>query len=511
MSNPFYNHPGARYNFQQNGLPNQYQQQQSQNMFYSNNQQGQQLQQLQQQGHPSEQGVNGHWAGQHIDAAVRSFAQNAIQDLQNVHMGNHMVIPATDPGLPMMPPPHHSASPTAVTLQNLGSSKRRSKQPSKKKHKKEEEYSDDELDYLAIDGTRTKSGREIHRPNQFNPTAKERTARRKSGNQWTKLQRNVHICIVCQREHSPKSNRIVFCDGCDSPYHQLCHDPPIPEMIIDLEDTEWFCSTCEGKRAQQPLVTGASGKNLTEEQKKTYLACLPSSHLVELLLFCERQHPDLKFYAPNVVEMLDEMHRQKAEAQARQEEEEAARARIMAELPLPGTPAPAAIAEEGSISGADELPSYDEMVMVALRENAQERPLGMLPKEIFDWMAKRYPLQPKFRASANQGLQRNFRAGRVEKNDSLYRVNSDYVENPLDLKSQRRVKAYRPSHLSGEIYSRATEDEYVPLPGRGTQLDSDDSGIFDMMIDEDGTAFTHAISQDDGRTNSADVVMQGHD
>lgn len=41
---------------------------------------------------------------------------------------------------------------------------------------------------------------------------------------------------------------IVFCDGCNTPYHRFCHHPPIDQSVIDEVDKEWYCKLCEKER-----------------------------------------------------------------------------------------------------------------------------------------------------------------------------------------------------------------------------------------------------------------------
>lgn len=51
----------------------------------------------------------------------------------------------------------------------------------------------------------------------------------------------------------------------------------------------------------------------------------------------------------------------------------------------------------------------------------------MAPKDLFNWMAARYPLQSNFRPSASQALQRAYKRGRFEKtNTGKYRLNHNF-------------------------------------------------------------------------------------
>lgn len=51
---------------------------------------------------------------------------------------------------------------------------------------------------------------------------------------------------------------IVFCDGCNTPYHQYCHDPPIADEVVKVEEKEWFCSECIAARRDGSM--GVSGE-----------------------------------------------------------------------------------------------------------------------------------------------------------------------------------------------------------------------------------------------------------
>lgn len=75
--------------------------------------------------------------------------------------------------------------------------------------------------------------------------------------------------------------------------------------------------------------------------------------------------------------------------------------------------------------GTDDLPSYEEMIVEALIESTD--PDGSAPKDLFTWMAARYPLQSNFRPSASQALQKAFKRGRFEKSSNgKYRLNATW-------------------------------------------------------------------------------------
>ncbi|KAI8821154.1 uncharacterized protein EV422DRAFT_56076 [Fimicolochytrium jonesii] len=68
------------------------------------------------------------------------------------------------------------------------------------------------------------------------------------------LDANV-FCSVCAGAESNVEDRIVICDGCDAPYHQMCHTPlPIPNDIADTYSAYWFCHQCEGTDTARRMV-----------------------------------------------------------------------------------------------------------------------------------------------------------------------------------------------------------------------------------------------------------------
>jgi len=76
--------------------------------------------------------------------------------------------------------------------------------------------------------------------------------------------------------------------------------------------------------------------------------------------------------------------------------------------------------------GGDDLPSYEEMLVEALAACSDTE--GCAPKDLFSWMAARYPLQSNFRPSASQALQKAYKRGRFEKgSNGKYRINAGYI------------------------------------------------------------------------------------
>lgn len=102
--------------------------------------------------------------------------------------------------------------------------------------------------------TRTKSGRSVNKPVVFVPTIPEPahgTKRRKSTKTLLAAK-----CKTCQRETDPANNRIVFCDACNTAYHQYCHRPPIDSDVVTVLEKEWLCSACVLARQRGALIVG---------------------------------------------------------------------------------------------------------------------------------------------------------------------------------------------------------------------------------------------------------------
>ncbi|PGH06559.1 hypothetical protein AJ79_06498 [Helicocarpus griseus UAMH5409] len=191
--------------------------------------------------------------------------------------------------------------------------------------------------------TQTKSGRQIHRPTVFVPAqpaagSGSPTVPEASSSSQPRKRRRVYrkgkevnvICKRCERGHSPVGNMIVFCDDCNRPWHQFCHDPPIGKEVITVKEMEWFCKECRPiefssdempppsnvQRATNtnridttdylptlPSGTKIGGAQFSLEQKKGYLCSLSHSHLVDILLNISTSTPDLPIFPENLLDL----------------------------------------------------------------------------------------------------------------------------------------------------------------------------------------------------------------
>ncbi|KAL8769837.1 MAG: hypothetical protein Q9209_004275 [Squamulea sp. 1 TL-2023] len=72
------------------------------------------------------------------------------------------------------------------------------------------------------------------------------------------------VCKLCENPDSRVGNQIVFCDNCNTPWHQACHQPRIPEHVIEVEEAEWICANCLNQKsnpadgANDPLEFGGT-------------------------------------------------------------------------------------------------------------------------------------------------------------------------------------------------------------------------------------------------------------
>lgn len=120
--------------------------------------------------------------------------------------------------------------------------------------------SDEDNDYQDAAPTMTKSGRQILKPTQFTPATEAAVGKRKHYGKRTAEQA---LCKVCTRGLSPINNQVVFCDGCNLCWHQMCHDPYIDDGFVSDESKSWFCRGCLAKRekhlAKKKNLSGFKG------------------------------------------------------------------------------------------------------------------------------------------------------------------------------------------------------------------------------------------------------------
>ncbi|KAI0970161.1 hypothetical protein F4678DRAFT_437691 [Xylaria arbuscula] len=148
--------------------------------------------------------------------------------------------------------------------------------------------------------TMTKSGRQVQKPTQFNPADATSSQKRKHYGKRTVEQA---LCKVCTRGLSPNMNQIVFCDGCNFCWHQMCHDPYIDDDFVSDESRSWLCGRCMSKRekalSKKKTVVehkGISWASKNADQRRKYLTDIPHAQLVNIIMYSTELHPDLPIF-----------------------------------------------------------------------------------------------------------------------------------------------------------------------------------------------------------------------
>ncbi|KAK1836558.1 CoA-transferase family III domain-containing protein [Podospora conica] len=157
--------------------------------------------------------------------------------------------------------------------------------------------------------TMTKSGRQVQKPETYNPATVDAHTKKRAN--YGKRTAEQALCKHCSRLHSPASNQIVFCDGCNDPWHQFCHDPWIDNAVVQDASKSWFCGACTEKRnrhqskrqkvaADPPKPAGPPPRESwaakTPQQQRAYLLTLSSQELVGLVMTSLELHPDLPIF-----------------------------------------------------------------------------------------------------------------------------------------------------------------------------------------------------------------------
>lgn len=165
----------------------------------------------------------------------------------------------------------------------LGRGNKRKRGQSEEEDGAEEDDTDASETFTPLP-TQSRSGRRIFKASTFTPAAIEMEATAeaqntvantipgtleggKKGRKRYQKPGEASVCKNCGRGPSPRGNVIVFCDGCNTPWHQHCHDPPISSEVVRFEEKEWFCGDCEVLREEKMQLEGrvsAEGMSLAE-------------------------------------------------------------------------------------------------------------------------------------------------------------------------------------------------------------------------------------------------------
>ncbi|KAJ5477144.1 hypothetical protein N7539_007288 [Penicillium diatomitis] len=174
-----------------------------------------------------------------------------------------------------------------------------------------------------MDTRTSRTGRVIKAPTAFVPPPTVATTGKRKGVS-RKKESNV-VCIHCNRGHSPASNAIVFCDGCNNTWHQKCHNPSIDNRVILMKDMEWHCIKCKpvgrpkaartktaktkkATRTLHPRLQAApqlevGGEQFTPDERRAYLSGLSHAQLVELLVNVSSRNPTVPMFPVNLKQL----------------------------------------------------------------------------------------------------------------------------------------------------------------------------------------------------------------
>ena len=318
------------------------------------------------------QRINGRSAGglssalSSASAVAKTIEQSTFEDARRrlvMNMNTSLTMPLPAPKTPSNPPTPATSLPLNDAFQlrtpsvaKPAASKGTSKVPAKRgkpttkgtKRKRSKGGPDDssslsdlprsELEDASKDQappTMTKSGRQVQKPTQFNPTSPATGATTQKRRHYGKRTPEQALCKVCTRGLSPLKNQIVFCDGCNLCWHQLCHDPYIDDDFVSNESRSWFCGRCLAKRerhlAKKKSLDGFRGVSWAAKsaeqvrpviffllpcpslciqtflngrltyaapQRRAYLSTVPHGQLVNLLMYSLELHPELPIF-PN--------------------------------------------------------------------------------------------------------------------------------------------------------------------------------------------------------------------
>ncbi|XP_034253005.1 integrator complex subunit 12-like isoform X2 [Thrips palmi] len=86
------------------------------------------------------------------------------------------------------------------------------------------------------------------------------------------------LCVVCRQMMQGDGNRLVECQECHELYHQECHQPPINEAEIPVNDPRlaWYCADCK-KTLNKAISTIKSNKPVVSILNSSHPSPLPKS------------------------------------------------------------------------------------------------------------------------------------------------------------------------------------------------------------------------------------------
>ena len=230
----------------------------------------------------------------------------------------------------------------------------------------------------------------------------------------------THYCHICSRSGAPSQNKIIFCDSCGTPYHQLCHQPNVSEATFN-SGKEWFCSSCKPPTAVEGMSPRMMGQGIPEAQvplfycrislkKRAILQSLHPNQLIDLLVYASDMYPNLDIFptgevdqfqvprlhpAPRLQRMPDidvNSHPQYNDNRLQDPQNPPPGLPM---TPMQEPPPHHQSPMESPMYGQNvDLPHYELMIVNALQ--AINDPNGSAPKAIWEWMNKYFLLWANF-------------------------------------------------------------------------------------------------------------------
>ncbi|RYP19209.1 hypothetical protein DL766_008496 [Monosporascus sp. MC13-8B] len=229
-------------------------------------------------------------------AVAKTIEQSTFEDAKRrlvMNMNTSLTMPLPTPPLAPKPPPSSSlpvndafqlrtptvakpASSTSKGATKVPAKRGRPPKGIKRKRAKDDHDDSSSLSDLPISEgedalkdqatpTMTKSGRQVQKPSQYNPSSSVSTQKRK--------------------HHSKRTPEQALC--------KLCHDPYIDDGFVSNETRSWFCNRCLAKRerhlAKKKTLDGFKGK-------RAHLSTVPHGQLVNILMYSLELHPDLPIF-----------------------------------------------------------------------------------------------------------------------------------------------------------------------------------------------------------------------
>ncbi|KAL8922860.1 MAG: hypothetical protein Q9172_003400 [Xanthocarpia lactea] len=174
-----------------------------------------------------------------------------------------------------------------------GSSSRGAKRKRDEEDEKDEKDDSDVSEIITPLPTQSRSGRKITHANNFSPVVidleekPKASARAKTPKATVSIVETPEPTNRKRRKRASKPGEASF-----------CHDPPISQDVINIEEREWFCADCQILREEKAHVEGkVSAPTLSIVEKRGYLQTLSSPNLVSLLLHATVLHPNLPIFA----------------------------------------------------------------------------------------------------------------------------------------------------------------------------------------------------------------------